>query len=372
VYGTALGGVQLNATATGVNGVTLAGAFVYTPAAGTVLNAGNAQALSVTFTPADANYKSASKTVYLNVQPATPKVSITGGPFTYDATPHAATVSVTGVGGVAVAGSSVITYNGSTTVPITAGTYTVNVAFTSGDPNYTNAAGTGSITINKATPAFSDLNEPSIVLGTASVVLTGKISAGALVPTGSVAVTLNGVTQYAAINSTDGTFSSTFTTAGLDVGSYNTTYSYAGDVNFTAVSQPTSSVRVFYSPAGTACLGDAGHSILPPVNPNGGSVFKQGSTIPAKFRVCDVNGASIGTAGVVKSFYLTQIVNGTVSTSVDESVASTTPDASFRWDPTAQQWIFNISTSNLVKSRTYVYTITLKDNTVIQFQYGLR
>ena len=40
------------------------GTFVYTPPAGTVLNAGAAQTLSVTFTPTDAaNYTGATATV---------------------------------------------------------------------------------------------------------------------------------------------------------------------------------------------------------------------------------------------------------------------------------------------------------------------
>ena len=45
-YGTALGATQLNATAS------VPGTFVYTPAAGTVLNAGT-QTLHVDFTPTD-------------------------------------------------------------------------------------------------------------------------------------------------------------------------------------------------------------------------------------------------------------------------------------------------------------------------------
>ena len=50
-YGTALSATQLNATAN------TPGTFVYSPVAGTVLNAGAAQTLSVTFTPTDtANY----------------------------------------------------------------------------------------------------------------------------------------------------------------------------------------------------------------------------------------------------------------------------------------------------------------------------
>lgn len=64
--GTPLGAAQLNSTATGVGGVSLAGTFRYNPAAGTVLPIGS-QSLSVEFTPSDANYSRASKTVQLAV-----------------------------------------------------------------------------------------------------------------------------------------------------------------------------------------------------------------------------------------------------------------------------------------------------------------
>src|SRR5207302_3549700 len=63
---------QLNATAS------VAGTFVYTPAAGDVLNAGAAQTLSASFTPTDAaNYTTASKTVSINVLKATPVITWT-------------------------------------------------------------------------------------------------------------------------------------------------------------------------------------------------------------------------------------------------------------------------------------------------------
>jgi hypothetical protein len=51
-YGTPLGSQQLDATFT-YQGTNVSGTFSYTPAAGTVLNSGNAQQLAVTFTPAD-------------------------------------------------------------------------------------------------------------------------------------------------------------------------------------------------------------------------------------------------------------------------------------------------------------------------------
>ena len=62
VYGTALGASQLNATAD------VAGVFVYTPVAGTVLGAGPGQPLHVAFTPADGlNYQSSSADVTVDV-----------------------------------------------------------------------------------------------------------------------------------------------------------------------------------------------------------------------------------------------------------------------------------------------------------------
>src|SRR4030095_5775857 len=61
---------QLNATSP------VAGAFAYTPASGTVLNAGLAQTLSVTFTPTDgANYTTPPATVTIDVAKATPTIT---------------------------------------------------------------------------------------------------------------------------------------------------------------------------------------------------------------------------------------------------------------------------------------------------------
>lgn len=71
-FGTALSSTQLNATAN------TPGTFVYTPAAGTVLNAGNGQTLSVTFTPNDTvNFSTATKTVLINVLPASTTTQVT-------------------------------------------------------------------------------------------------------------------------------------------------------------------------------------------------------------------------------------------------------------------------------------------------------
>jgi hypothetical protein len=120
------------------------------------------------------------------------------------------------------------------------------------------------------------------------------------------------------------------------------------------------------------CLGSPGHSILQPINADGSSVFKQGSTVPAKFRVCDANGNSIGTAGVVSSFRLVKTIAGLVVTTVNEPVDSTTPDTAFRWSASDQQWIYNVNTKSQQANKTYYYDVILNDGTTISFHFGLK
>jgi hypothetical protein len=113
---------------------------------------------------------------------------------------------------------------------------------------------------------------------------------------------------------------------------------------------------------------------LQPINFTGDSVFpkKQGSSVPAKFRVCDANGNSIGAAGVVSNFLIYQIVSGTATLTPNEAVDSTTPDTAFRFDPSGGQWIYNISTKNYNAGSTYFFQISLNDGTYINFDFGLR
>jgi hypothetical protein len=81
--GTALGATPLDATASATVGgvsVSVLGTFTYTPGAGTLLNVGNGQTLSVSLTPADStDYTTAGATVTINVLPGGPG-GPTGGP----------------------------------------------------------------------------------------------------------------------------------------------------------------------------------------------------------------------------------------------------------------------------------------------------
>jgi hypothetical protein len=134
-------------------------------------------------------------------------------------------------------------------------------------------------------------------------------------------------------------------------------------------------VTVTFAPTGAQCLGSPGHVILQPIDLSGSSVFKGGSTVPAKFRVCDANDVSVGPPTVVVDrFRLYGTFTGTLSQNVNEelSVESTGPDSNVRWSSADQQWVFNINTKGLKTGISYVYRIYLSDGTFIPFQFGLK
>ncbi len=226
------------ASATGVGGVTVTGSFSlsYTPGGSSApINAGT-YAVSAGFTSTDTNYTNAAGSGSITIAAATPTVTVSGGPFTYDGNPHPATGTATGAGGATVAGTFAFTYNpGGSSPPVNAGTYAVTASFTSGNANYGNATGAGSIKINPATPSFSNLSGPTILYGQSPTVLGGVIKAGLVIPTGSVSITLNGSTSSAPIDPATGSFAASFITGQLGVSGspYVITYSYAGGGNFT-------------------------------------------------------------------------------------------------------------------------------------------
>lgn len=106
-YGTALGNAQLDAVAT-ADDQPVDGAFSYEPGAGALLNAGEDQTLTVTFTPSDPDaYESASASVQIDVLQAVPTLTWTV-PATTLVGPLAdglLTASATGAGGAPVPGT---------------------------------------------------------------------------------------------------------------------------------------------------------------------------------------------------------------------------------------------------------------------------
>ena len=118
---------------------------------------------------------------------------------------------------------------------------TLMVTFTPTDAtDYTTATCSTVINVQPVT-TFSGLSAPTITYGTSSTTLSGQIAAGTAIPTGNVSITLDGVTQSPAIDSSTGDFSSTFDTSTLGVAGspYTITYAYAGSTNFNHASTTT-------------------------------------------------------------------------------------------------------------------------------------
>ena len=140
--------------------------------------------------------------------------------------------------------------------------------------------------------------------------------------------------------------------------------------DYRIVMEPGSLVVRFAAPG--ACLAGPGHRILQPVNADGSSVFRSGSTVVLKLRVCDAAGRSIGAAGTIAELRRTATVEGTAVRAVNETVVRALPDRAFRWDPVEQLWVMNLDTCGLRSRHTHSYQVTLADGSTITFRFGLR
>ncbi len=157
--GTALSTAQLDATSP------VAGAFLYSPPAGTVLPAGT-QTLSATFTPTDTtDYTSVTTTVQLTVNPSNliePKITWT--------TPAAITYG-TALGSKQLDASSNVagnfTYSPAAGTILSTGTQALSVTFTpTNTAKYATATATVQLTVNQDKPVIAWATPAAITYGT--------------------------------------------------------------------------------------------------------------------------------------------------------------------------------------------------------------
>jgi uncharacterized delta-60 repeat protein len=177
-YGMALGATQLDATASWTSGgttVNVPGSFTYTPAAGTVVGAGDHQTLSVSFTPTDTNdYADADKTATINVLRATPTITWANPADIVYGTPLGATqldaTSSWTLGGTIVSVPGNFTYTPAAGTVLGVGNHqTLSVSFTPTDTtDYADASATTTINVVvKRTPTITWANPASKVYGPA-------------------------------------------------------------------------------------------------------------------------------------------------------------------------------------------------------------
>lgn len=149
-------------------------------------------------------------------------VTATGG-----ASGNPVTLSATGAcSGSGASGSAIVTF-------VSAGSCVVT-ASQAGSPLYDPAPdATLSITVARAAPAFGAIDSPTIEAGTSTVTINGSIAAGALIPPGSVSVSVNGVTVSTTIDG-GGHFAAVVPTGGFTAAGspYPIALSFAGDANF--------------------------------------------------------------------------------------------------------------------------------------------
>jgi sugar lactone lactonase YvrE len=155
-YGTKLSGTQLDASST------IAGAFTYSPASGTVLSAGS-NTLTATFTPTNTtDYTTATAKVTLVVNKATPAITW--------ATPKAITYG-TALSATQLDASSTIAgtfkYSPASGTVLGAGSQTLTVTFTpTNTTDYTTASASVALSVNKATPTITWATPKAITSGT--------------------------------------------------------------------------------------------------------------------------------------------------------------------------------------------------------------
>jgi len=216
--------------------------------------------------------------------------------------------------------------------------------------NYNPASKNVQINVLKATPSFSNLSSPLITYGTASANLSGKLSFGSLIPTGSVAITLNSVAQNAPIQPS-GNFSSSFATGSLAPAAYTIAYSYAGDGNFNSASG-----------SGTLTVG---YSIL--VLYDQTKVHQSGSTIPIKLEITGANGNNLSSAGTVVTAAGISLVSTSVYGPVEDS-GNANPDNNFKF--TVDSYTYNLQTTGLTTGVYNLYFTVGTDPTLhtVQFQ----
>jgi large repetitive protein len=102
------------------------------------------------------------------------------------------------------------------------------------------------------------------------------------------------------------------------------------------------------------------------------STFKAGSTVPVKFKLTDANGNVVQPASAPE--WVTPLKGSSTNQAVDEDLYSltATTGGTYRYDATAQQWIYNWSTKGTTAGCYYRIGVTLDDGKTYYQNISLR
>src|SRR5262249_3075541 len=108
---------------------------------------------------------------------------------------------------------------------------------------------------------------------------------------------------------------------------------------------------------------------LQPVNADGTSIFKLGSTVPVKFQL---TGTYAGVTNLVAHLSVAQ-VSGAITGDFSEAISTATADSgnTFRYDAQSSTYIFNLATSGLSKG-TWALKIDLGDGVPHTVNFSLK
>lgn len=136
--------------------------------------------------------------------------------------------------------------------------------------------------------------------------------------------------------STSGSCSVSGTTVTLNgTGTCAITATQGGDANYLAAQPQAQSFSVRH----------AWSNVLQPVNVDGSSIFKLGSTVPVKFKL---TGGSAGVTTLTSRIFVAKVSNGIAGSELEAAATGTADSGNvFRYDPTAAQYIFNWGTKGL-------------------------
>jgi Carboxypeptidase regulatory-like domain/MBG domain len=206
----------------------------------------------------------------LTIGKATPLVTPACPVPIFDGNPHACIAAATGVGNVTVAGTVAITYNTSATPPANAGAYAVSASFSSGDPNYSDATGSGSLIIGKAVPTVGVTCPSGVIFdGNTHACSATATGVGNAAVGGSLSLKYNGgpppanagaYTVGALFTSADPNYNDSAGSGSLTIAKANQTITFAalpnktlGQPDFTVSASASSALAVSFAATTATC-----------------------------------------------------------------------------------------------------------------------